>query len=196
MYGRQHYHVVIDMLNDFISGPMTCLNAENALNHSVNYINMHPADAVLYVCDAHPANHCSFTCNGGQWPVHCVKNTLGQEIHLAYYTRINEPSLRPHFMRIFGKGQDPDEEQYSGFNARCADGKYLYEAIPKGMNNEDKTVVVLSGTATEYCVQATAKDLVEAGYDVQVVLEALAYVNLKDHRAAVENMKSIGIKFI
>lgn len=196
MYDRQHYHVVVDMLNDFISGSMACLNAENALSHSVNYINMHPTDKVLYVCDAHPANHCSFTRNGGQWPVHCVKNTMGQEIHLAYYTRVIEPSMRPHLMRIFDKGDNPAIEEYSGFNARCANGKKLSEVIPMGMNGEDKTVVVISGLATEYCIQATAKDFLEAGYDVQIVLEALGCVNQKDHRAAIENMKSLGIKFV
>lgn len=181
-------HIVVDMLNDFISGTMACLNAENALSHSINYINTHPADKVVYVCDTHPVNHCSFTGYGGQWPAHCVVNTSGHEIHLSYYTRINDPNKRPHLNRIFHKGTSPIKEEYSGFQAVRSDGTPLSKILTKQ--------VVVSGIATEYCILETVKDLVEAGHEVQVLLEGLGYVNQKDHRAAIEHMKSIGVKFI
>ena len=67
MYEQSRTHIVVDMLNDFISGSMACQNAENAMTHSINYINMHPGDKVVYICDTHPENHCSFTGCGGQW---------------------------------------------------------------------------------------------------------------------------------
>ncbi|MDD2289631.1 MAG: isochorismatase family protein [Bacteroidales bacterium] len=188
MYEQSRTHIVVDMLNDFISGSMACQNAENAMTHSINYINLHPADKVVYVCDTHPENHCSFTGHGGQWPPHCVINTSGQEIHLSYYTRVNDPNMRPHLMRIFRKGSSAMKEEYSGFNAVRSDGKSLTSILTKQ--------VIVSGIATEYCVFETVKDLVEAEYDVQVLLEGLAYVNQKDHRAAIENMKSLGVKFV
>lgn len=188
MYGNQKTHIVVDMLNDFISGPMACLNAENAMNHGINYITLHPNDKVIYVCDAHPANHCSFTENGGVWPAHCVVNTLGQEIHLSYYTRLNEPTHRPHLTRIFKKGTQADKEEYSAFNAVRADGVRLKDVLTKS--------VIVSGVATEFCVFETVKDLVEAEFEVQVLLEGLGYVSQKEHRAAIENMKNLGVKLI
>lgn len=188
MYEQARTHIVVDMLNDFISGTMACQNAENAMIHSINYINTHPDDKVVYVCDTHPVNHCSFTGHGGQWPPHCVVNTSGGEIHLSYYTRVNDPNMRPHLMRIFRKGTDTGKEEYSGFNAARSDGTLLHKVLTKQ--------VIVSGIATEFCVYETVKNLVEAEFDVQVLLEGLAYVNQKDHRAAIENMKSLGVKFI
>lgn len=181
-------HIVVDMLNDFISGTMACLNVENALSHSINYINQHPSHQVVYVCDTHPVNHCSFIEYGGKWPPHCVVNTPGQEIHVSYYTRLNDPNKRPHLKRVFRKGTSPMKEEYSGFGAVRSDGVKLQEVLTKQ--------VVVSGIATEYCILETVKDLVGAGHQVQVVLEGLGYVNQKDHRAAIEHMKSMGVKFI
>lgn len=181
-------HIVVDMLNDFISGTMACLNAENALTHSIDYINRHPDHKVVYVCDTHPVNHCSFIGHGGQWPPHCVVNTPGHEIHLSYYTRLTDPNKRPHLKRIFRKGTSPTKEEYSGFQAVRSDGTRLHEVLPQQ--------VVVSGIATEYCILETVKDLVETGHQVQVLLEGLGYVNQKDHRAAVEHMKSLGVKFV
>ena len=188
MYEHSRTHIVVDMLNDFITGSLACQNAENAMTHSINYINLHPHDKVVYVCDTHPVNHCSFTGHGGQWPPHCVVNTSGQEIHLSYYTRVNDPNARPHLMRIFRKGTDPLKEEYSAFNARRSDGTPLQKILTKQ--------VIVSGITTEYCVFETVRELVEAEFDVQVLLEGLAYVNQKDHRAAIENMKSLGVKFV
>lgn len=188
MYDKVRYHLVVDMLNDFISGPMACTNAENAMNHIITYINAHPEDGVLYVCDAHPANHCSFVQNGGAWPAHCIKNTRGQEIHLSFYTCTREPRTRPHLMRIFNKGTQANEEQYSGFNAKCTNGDILHKVVGKK--------IVVSGLATEYCVLNTVKDFLEAGVEVSVLLEGLAYVNVKDHKAALDQMRSLGAKFI
>lgn len=181
-------HIVVDMLNDFITGPLACVNAENAMNHAIEYISNHPYDRVLYVCDAHPARHCSFVTEGGEWPVHAVKNTRGQEIHLSYYTRFSQPAQRPHRLRIFEKGRKADEEQYSAFLAKNSNGDVLKDVLSKH--------VLISGCATEYCVMQTALDLFEAGFDVSILVDGLAYVNVKDHKACLEKMKSLGIKMI
>lgn len=181
-------HIIVDMLNDFISGPMACQNAENAMTHILNYVNLHPEDPLFYVCDTHPAKHCSFVRNGGLWPDHCVRNTRGQEIHLGFYTRVTDPEKRPHLSRIYRKGMDPDKEQYSAVEAVRYDGTLLKDVV-------DKSVIV-SGLATEYCVLETVKDLVAAEFDVQVLLEGLGYVTLKDHKAALETMKTLGVKFV
>ncbi len=91
-------------------------------------------------------------------------------------------------MRIFRKGTSPLKEEYSGFNALRSDKTPLNKILPKQ--------VIVSGVATEYCIFETVKDLVEAEIEVQVLMEGLGYVNQKDHRAAIENMKSLGVKFI
>lgn len=181
-------HIVIDMLADFIYGTMACQNAENAMLHSIAYINAHQQDRIYYVCDCHPKNHCSFISQGGEWPEHCVKNSRGQEIHLSYYTKFVLPALRPHRTRIFLKGCKPEQEEYSGYNAVNSDGIVLHDVLSHN--------VIVSGIATEYCVLNTVSDLLEAGYDVQVLEDGLGYVDLKEHKVAIEKMRSLGAKII
>lgn len=181
-------HLVIDMLNDFIYGSMACLNAENALMHSIAYINAHIGDEVCFACDAHPKNHCSFIGFGGQWPEHCVVNTRGQEIHEAYYTKTAVPSLRPSLSRIFNKGCNPEQEQYSAFDATNADGVFLHDVLTRH--------VVVSGIATEFCVLETVTDLLKAGFAVRVLEKGLAYVDFEGHKAALEKMRERGAELI
>ena len=73
------------MLNDFISGALACLNTENAVKHTIDYINANPEDKVIYVCDNHPISHISFARNGGLWPNHCVEGTFGGCIHAGFF---------------------------------------------------------------------------------------------------------------
>ena len=112
--------VVVDMLYDFIDGSMACANAENAVRETVKYIEEKGSAAqdgddvitaafpTLFVCDHHPADHCSFKEQGGPWPSHCVQNTRGAEIH---------DDLKPYVEEAltFYKGYRKDTEQYSGF---------------------------------------------------------------------------------
>ncbi|GAB1473330.1 hypothetical protein MASR2M69_07710 [Bacteroidota bacterium] len=72
-------HIVVDMLYDFIDGSLACLNAENAVEKSIGYINSNKDQMVVYVADSHPENHCSFRNYGGIWPSHCVKGTKAQK---------------------------------------------------------------------------------------------------------------------
>jgi Amidases related to nicotinamidase len=79
-------HIIVDMLNDFITGSLACNNAEEAVKQTVDYINKHKDMDVFYICDSHPKTHCSFTENGGTWPNHCVKGSFGGEIHELFYS--------------------------------------------------------------------------------------------------------------
>ena len=94
-------HIVVDMLYDFINGSLACKNTEKAIDETIKYINKNPKEKVLYVCDHHPIDHCSFTENGGVWPTHCVEGTLGGQIHEDFYKKIENTSNRPSSNNIF-----------------------------------------------------------------------------------------------
>ena len=181
-------HIVVDVLNDFISGSMACLHTAEAIAKIVEHINSHPDEEVLYVCDAHPANHCSFMPQGGPWPVHCVKSSFGQAIDLAFYTRILRSRQRPRISEnIFEKGCSPDYEEYSGLVAMCRSGKTLRDMLIPGQS------IIVSGIATEFCVLETVKDLVQDGHQVEVLQDGLAYVRLEGHREALTQMREMGV---
>ena len=185
MLKKRTTHIIVDMLYDFIDGSLACSNAEAAVENAVKYINEHPDDKVLYVCDSHPAEHSSFKDNGGQWPAHCVAGTRGAAIHKAFY-QIENPKNRPNEENTFRKGESFNVEQYSGYAGKNAENEYLFECATKE--------VVISGIATEFCVKNTAMEFLNDNFDVTVRKDNLGYVDAKGHEKALEEMKAAGIK--
>ncbi|MDR2585209.1 MAG: isochorismatase family protein [Prevotellaceae bacterium] len=181
-------HIVVDVLNDFIVGSMVCLHAQEAVIKIIEHINAHPEDEVLYVCDAHPANHYSFETHGGIWPVHCVKSSFGQAIDISFYTRLLRPRHRPRISEnVFEKGTHPELEEYSGYLARCKTGKTLKERLIHGQ------AILVSGIATEYCVLETVKDLLQDGHPIEILTDGLGYVTFEGHREALAKMGEKGV---
>src|SRR3954470_7651240 len=101
--------VVVDYQNDFASpdGALSVAGGDALAGRINDLIRSGDYDLVVATRDWHPANHGSFTEQGGTWPVHCVQGTRGAELH---------PSLdRARVDVVIDKGQDPDTEGYSGF---------------------------------------------------------------------------------
>lgn len=189
MKQNKRAHVVVDMLYDFIDGSMACHNSQSAVDKSIAFINKDPNLAVFYIADSHPSNHCSFIENGGIWPAHCVVGTKGQEIHQKYYQLVQEAAQRPLQNNILKKGENPAFEQYSGFEAISPLGQTLESILRENSNGQ----VSISGIATEYCINATATDLKNAGFKVTIIKDALAYVDYDGHLKTLDNLKEIGI---
>ena len=184
-------HIVIDVLNDFISGSLATLHAKEACAKIIERINAHPHQEVFYVCDAHPQNHCSFMEQGGTWLPHCVKHSFGQQVDIAFYTCVNQPNQRPRISQnIFEKGSHPNIEEYSGYRAMGAQGKRLCEVLQPGQP------VLISGIATEYCVLETVKELLQGGHQVEVLQEGLGYVTLEGHKQALGQMREMGVRMM
>ena len=189
--------IVVDMIYDFIDGSLACLHAEEAVQASLAFIDKVTADTetdptgvhdtfpILFVCDHHPADHCSFAAQGGPWPPHCVAGTRGGDIH---------KDLMPHALEelIFYKGEDPAQEQYSGFEGRNIAGQSLGEVLSL---MDIKTVYVV-GIATEYCVKNTAEDLLKAGFKVTVLTDCLGYVDRQGHLDTLPVLESEGIRLL
>lgn len=174
-------HIVVDMLYDFIDGSMACGNAENAVAEVIKYINAHPDEKVVYVCDSHPADHSSFVNEGGIWPSHCVQGTRGAEIHKSFYTDVINPANRPDENRnIFRKGRTRDEEQYSGFESVNINELLLKDCVGKDL--------IISGIATEYCVKNTLLEFLNAGSNIELLVNGLGYVDKNGH---VETLKEL-----
>ena len=193
--------IVVDELYDFIDGSMACIGASDCVRNSAAYLSETagrlPEDQesggmvsasgvpVLFVCDHHPAGHCSFKEQGGPWPAHCVQGTRGGAIAEPLLPYVEE-SL------CFYKGTDPGKEQYSGFEGVNEAGQSLNEVLQL---LDIKNVVVI-GIATEYCVRNTAEDLLRAGYSVTVKEDCLAWVDTEGHHEAIAAMKAEGIRFL
>ena len=176
------------MLYDFIDGSLACQGGEEAVKATVEYMNIHPELNVLYVCDFHPANHCSFKENGGIWPPHCVQGSRGAEIHKAFYTDVLNHNIRPQKHNMFFKGTNPAKEQYSGYEAVNASGISIEDA-----STHD---IIIAGIASEYCVMETAMDFVKRGFNVSIIVGALAYVDKAGHEKAIAEFRSKGVNLL
>lgn len=176
-------HVVVDLIYDFIDGSLACLNAVEAVNETIKHINENPNEKVLFICDNHPATHCSFVENGGIWPAHCVQGSRGSELHKDFFSKIEKLENRPNEGNTFYKGRDASMEEYSGFEATTLGGLKLKEVSSKE--------VVVSGVATEYCVKETVLALNNSGFNVTLLKDALSYVNKEGHIKALEELSKI-----
>ena len=186
--------VVVDMLYDFIDGSLACQNADNAVKHTLKYIDSQTKGQggedheildtfpILFIRDHHPADHSSFKEQGGIWPAHCVAGTRGGEIH---------QDLAPYASEelTFDKGCDRNTEQYSGFEAVNNADQPLSEVLEL----LDTTDVYVCGIATEYCVRNTCEDLLKAGFRVHLLKDCIAYVDIDGHKKAIEEMAAKGI---
>lgn len=186
--------IVVDMQYDFIDGSLACRNADKAVAQSAAYLrkatNVSDMDEngiadtvpVLFTRDCHPENHCSFTAQGGTWPVHCVDGQRGSQIHADLQAYVNEDL-------VFCKGCDKNTEQYSGFNGLSSAGQSMDEIL----SLMEITDVYVCGIATEFCVRNTAEDLLKAGYKVHILKDCLAWVDAQGHNQALQEMAAEGI---
>lgn len=191
--------IIVDMLYDFIDGSMACRNAKEAVNETVAFIDGKTAPEsegddenaifgqfpILFICDHHPADHCSFKENGGIWPAHCVAGTRGSAVHDRLTPYVSEELT-------FYKGCDSSREQYSGWEGVNKAGQSVEEILDLMDIND----IYVCGIATEYCVRSTAEDMLKAGKNVTVIEKALAYVDHEGHLKALEEMRSEGMEII
>ena len=175
--------LVVDMLYDFIDGSLACQQAPEAVAATVDYIGRHKGP-ILWIQDHHPANHCSFAAQGGPWPPHCVQGTHGAEIHKDLEPYADDEGL------IFYKGENPAQEQYSGYEGLNEAGQTMGEVL-RLMEIEK---VLVCGIATEFCVRNTAEDILKDGFKVTVLKDCLAWVDAQGHVKAIEEMKHEGIR--
>lgn len=113
---------------------------------------------MIFTADWHPANHCSFKRNGGEWNDHCVQFSKGAAIHdLLLYGCIG--SGVPY--RVLIKGELPSSEEY-GVKVAPATAKVKYDTIYSnsiGIDVDPENQIVVCGLAGDYCVLETLKNL-------------------------------------
>jgi nicotinamidase/pyrazinamidase len=98
--------IIVDVQNDFCAGGALEVPDGDAVVEPINRL----AKTVPFVVatrDWHPPNHDSFAENGGPWPVHCVRDTPGAELHRSLDTSAIEA--------IVDVGRTPEAVGYSGF---------------------------------------------------------------------------------
>jgi nicotinamidase/pyrazinamidase len=165
--------LVVDVQNDFAdpNGNLYVRGGE----HVVPFVNAEigAADAagalVVYTQDWHPPDTPHFEKDGGVWPVHCVRDTWGAELHPDLHVR--GESVRK------GAG---GEDGYSGFSERDPEtGEVAATPLDELLRRRGVERVVIAGLATDYCVKETALDATKNGFDATVLRDGIRAVDLE-----------------
>ena len=193
--------LVIDVQNDFIPGGQLAVPEGDLIVPLINRLGGQFKQVVI-AQDWHPPGHASFAAShpdrkpfeviqlpyGEQtlWPVHCVRDTPGAELHADLDL--------PHAQLIIRKGCNPDIDSYSAFLE--AD-----RTTPTGLAGYLKErgidTVYLVGLALDFCVMFSALDARAAGFNTFVILDACRAIDLGGSlAAAIERMQVTGVGLI
>ena len=189
-YDRTTALLLIDVQNDFADpGGALAVAGGDAI---IPFLNSQVAAArgsgalVVYTQDWHPASTPHFARDGGIWPVHCVMDTWGAELHPALM--VDGPAVR--------KGSH-GEDGYSGFSMRDpGTGRESPTELDGLLRAAGIERVVIAGLATDYCVKATALDALRLGYRALVLVDGIRPVDLApgDGERALAEMASAGVE--
>jgi nicotinamidase/pyrazinamidase len=189
-YDRSTALVVVDVQNDF-ADPKGSLfvRGGDAIVPRINDQIQLAADAsafVVYTQDWHPPSTPHFAKDGGIWPVHCVAQSWGAELHPGLV--VAGPSVR--------KGSN-GEDGYSGFTMRDPiSGEDRPTALEGMLRDNAVTRVVICGLATDNCVRGTVLDACRLGFATMVLTDAVAAVELNegDGARAISEMVEAGAR--
>ena len=180
--------LVVDVQNDFADpgGGLYVRDGESVVTLANEQVTaaQNAGAAVVYTQDWHPASTPHFEKDGGIWPVHCVADTWGAELH---------PNLLVHGP-VVRKGTS-GEDGYSGFSVRDPVTGAAAPTQLQSLLDPSIQRLVIVGLAGDYCVKETALDGVRLGYVVEVPLALTRFVELEEGDAgrAVEEMRSAGV---
>jgi nicotinamidase-related amidase len=170
--------VIVDYQNDFNPGGALAVPGADEIAGRINELAADDRfELVVATRDWHPADHGSFTEQGGTWPVHCVAGTPGAQLH---------PALDETFVDVLlDKGRERDTEGYSAFQATDL-ATLLRE---RGIDH-----LTIVGLATDYCVKNTALDALREGFPVTVDSTAVRGVDVAegDSARALEELRAAG----
>jgi nicotinamidase/pyrazinamidase len=183
--------VVVDVQNDFAdpAGNLSVKGGDRVIPIINAEIAMASSAGALVVAtqDWHPESTPHFAKDGGIWPVHCIADTWGAQLHPVLAVPDDAPRIH--------KGAN-GEDGYSGFTMRDpTTGAEKPTELDRILRDRAIKGVVVVGLATDYCVSATALDAARLGYDTATLTDAIAPVNLQpdDGDRALESMRGAGV---
>jgi nicotinamidase/pyrazinamidase len=168
--------LIVDVQNDFTEGGALAVPDGDAVIEPLNRLAARH-DTVFASRDWHPPDHKSFEQQGGPWPVHCVRDTHGAQLH---------PSIdRAAVDEVVDKGTEPDVEGYSVVDCTDCEARLRSRGIDS---------LVIGGLATDVCVRWTALQARELGFGVTVVEDATRGIDARGSEQALDEMREAGAR--
>jgi nicotinamidase/pyrazinamidase len=172
--------IVVDVQNDFCAGGALEVEDGDAVVEPINALSA-KLPFVVATRDWHPPDHHSFAQEGGPWPVHCVRDTPGAQLH---------PELEvSRIDAVVDAGRAPEDEGYSGFERTD---------LERLLRQHDVDRVHVAGLALDYCVKATALDAKRLGFDVVLHVDATRAVEVEpgDGERSLQELRDAGVEIV
>ncbi|UWR11263.1 bifunctional nicotinamidase/pyrazinamidase [Sulfitobacter mediterraneus] len=190
--------IVIDQQNDFCPGGALAVPEGDQIVQGTNAL-MPEFDALILTQDWHPAGHSSFASShdgkspydvidmpyGPQvlWPDHCIQGSIGAKFHMELQQDRADLIIR--------KGYNPAIDSYSAFfenDHKTATGLEGY------LRTRGITELTMVGLALDFCVNFSAVDAANLGFDVTVRRDLCRAIDLDGSlAAALEGMEKAGV---
>jgi nicotinamidase/pyrazinamidase len=190
-YGPTTALIVVDVQNDFADprGSLSVPGGEDVIDFINKQIRAasRAESPVVYTQDWHPKSTPHFDVDGGIWPVHCVAETCGAELH---------PALEVVEGAVLVKKGVGGEDGYSAFNVRDPDtGDETSTGLASQLRNSGIERIVVLGLALDYCVRESALDAASLGFETTLLADGTRPVNLQtgDGARAVVSLVEAGV---
>ena len=157
--------LVVDMqcgFTELCAGELAVAGAMSIIPH-VNHLLTFPFARIDATQDWHPPDHCSFLGQRDNlYPPHGVAGTRGAEFLPGLHT--------DRFHAIWRKGYDRDFEAYAVTDQHPGFAAFL--------RSSGISTVIVCGIATNICCFYAARDLRAAGFEVWIVEDASAGIDI------------------
>jgi nicotinamidase/pyrazinamidase len=213
--------VDVDVQNDFClpDGALSVKGSPNDLYRSLVASAVAGGHPIVGSVDSHAYDAWEFASSGNagpggarpNFPDHCVKGTSGWlkvdgtlpprfrfvpcvegvDVRALAAEMVEKRTLGLYFEKeVYSLFANPNAEPFLRELARLSSAQH-----PAGDAAEPLECVVF-GVATDYCVKAAALGLRERGYETLVIEDAIRGITPEGTRAALDEMKSKGVKLI
>jgi len=156
--------IVIDMLNDFVTGSLKCERAQRIIPNIRRLIEAARRKGlpVIYANDSHLEGDFEL----GRWGPHAMAGTEGAQV-------IPELAPAPGDIVI-------EKHVYSGF---------FETPLDTILRSRGVDTVILTGLHTHLCVRHTAADAFFRGYEIVIPEDGVDSFTEADHKAGIEYLK-------
>ncbi len=163
--GEEQAVIVIDMINDFVTGKLGSEHAEAVVPNLRDFLERAKEEDILkiFVQDSHEEDDPEIS----HWGPHAMRGEEGSE---------TVPKL--------------DGLANRKLNKRFYDSFYKTD-LEKVLKKNEIDEVILTGVATNICVQNTAAGAFYRGFDIVVLKDCTAASSMQKHEEALDYMESI-----
>ncbi|MFW9985646.1 MAG: cysteine hydrolase family protein [Candidatus Odinarchaeota archaeon] len=156
--------IIVDMLNDFVTGSLKCDRAQRIIPHIRELIDgFHKQKLpVIFANDSHLDT--DFEMH--RWGAHAIEGTEGAEVI---------PELKPH-----------DDDIIVGKHVYSSFFETPLDSILRSRNIKE---VVLTGLHTHLCVRHTAADAFFRGYKIIIPEDGVDSFTVEDHESGLAYLK-------